>query len=227
MLKSKVQIKGRIIAEFVALKQLLGSVPTRMEFCEAMETDFYKSVKADRKNNPFGNYLEFLEMMATMGHFQDTELDEIGEEGKTFIHFIETTSMSQLYKIPVLLAFCRNGQFHISVSSREIVESIKAFYKNPQNGKDLLRNKNGMDYRDWSDERYEKLAYDNPVKFLCKTHGDIFELDQMTKDLRIVLDLRRNVESDGFMREVMDAISFKRSDFLNTRLANWEEDCDG
>lgn len=222
MLRTKDTLKDRVVSEFLELKNSLEYVPSRMEFYEMMDTDFYKSVKADRKSNPFVDFLGFLDNLVVMGHIEKDEIKHFGDQEKKFIRLIETTNMSQLYKIPVLLAFCKDNEFKMSITAQDIVESFKSFYSDSQNAKDLLRNKEGKNYKNWSDRDYEKKAYDNPVKYLCKTHGDIFEMDAKTKVLRIVLDLEECRKNTDFIEQILDAIHLRRSDFMNTRLAGFD-----
>lgn len=75
-------------------------------------------------NNPFRKYLEFL-----------YELDELTEDekhlyqsiGREFINLIETTNMTKVYKIPVLMTFYNNGNVRMAVTEDELLEWWKEF----------------------------------------------------------------------------------------------------
>lgn len=91
------QWKERIIVAFLRTKEEIGRVPSRMEFFESLETDFYKSKKANRKANPFVDYTGFLEGLVAQGYLKIEEVYQLSEDERRFVHFIETTSMVQLY----------------------------------------------------------------------------------------------------------------------------------
>ncbi|NDL67541.1 DEAD/DEAH box helicase family protein [Anaerotalea alkaliphila] len=207
MLTQKVKVRDQIRESFDVLAEELGRTPSRMEFYESMDTEFYRSVKATRMN-PFRDYIGFA---GNPG---------ISPEGIRFIRMLEQTNMSQLYKLPVFLAFHNQGDFRREVGPEELIASFREFYQDPQNARDLLRNKSGRDFRSWGDDRYGKLAYDNPVHFLTKTHSDIFVLEG--KRMRIRVEMEEDLGNPVFTDQVLDVIRFRRSDFLNTRVEKWE-----
>ena len=45
-----------------------------------------------------------------------------------FINFIENTSMSKTYEIPVLLAFYNNGDMKLKINDDDLYKSFKEFY---------------------------------------------------------------------------------------------------
>ncbi|BDR66248.1 hypothetical protein N072000002_04740 [Clostridium tetani] len=86
---------------------------------------------------------------------------------------IETTAMTKTYKVPLLLDFYNNGDFTLKVNEEEIYLSFKEFYKKPSNAIDLIRDKNGENYKEWEREEYLKIAK-NPRKAFINTVKEFF-----------------------------------------------------
>lgn len=84
---------------------------------------------------------------------------------------IETTSMSKSYKIPVFLAFYNEGNMKMKINEDDVYNSFYEFYYKGSNKVDMLRHKSTADFEKWGKKEFVKLAKDNPVKFLIKTHG--------------------------------------------------------
>ncbi len=70
--------------------------------------------------------------------------------GREFIRLIETTNMTKVYKMPVLMAFYNHGNIRMSVTEEEFLESWKAFFCTGTNWKDP---EPGISY-----ERFQKIT---------------------------------------------------------------------
>jgi hypothetical protein len=64
-----------------------------------------------------------------------------------------------------------------SLGEEDIYNSFKNFYSLGSSSIDLLNQKATEDFRTWEKKDWVKLAKDNPLKFLAKTHGDFFVID--------------------------------------------------
>ena len=89
-----------------------------------------------------------------------------------FIKFIENTSMSKTYKIPVLLAFYNNGEMKLEIDDEDLYRSFKEFYNKGSNGFDMLKDKSTSKFKTWPKKEYVSLARKNPIHFLCKSSSD-------------------------------------------------------
>jgi superfamily II DNA or RNA helicase len=219
MIHKKVKIIDEIKELYVSCKEELGHIPSRMEFFESLSDIQYRSIKAQSKANPFNKYLDFLSTMEP-GYLSG---DFINSDAHKFINMLETTGMSKLYKMPILLAFYNKGTFKMKINKDEVCQNFNEFYHNERNAVDLDRHKNTNSYKTWIKNDYWKLALDNPIHFLCKTHDDIFEFDAKTETMSIKLNLAPSLKDDFFLSQVEDAIHFRRSNFLDQLLSNKEK----
>lgn len=95
--------------------------------------DVYQTAISHSKDNPFKRYLEYLEEMEALSAEEESLLQGPGRE---FINLMETTNMSKVYKMPVLMAFYNHGNVRMSVSGEELLESWKEFFCTGTNWKD-------------------------------------------------------------------------------------------
>lgn len=101
-----------------------------------MDDDIYRMAVSHAKDNPFKDYLGFLQKMGELTEAEQSLCKGIGRE---FIHLLETTSMSKVYKIPVLMAFYNHGNVRMAVTEEELLASLKEFFSTGTNWKDLDR----------------------------------------------------------------------------------------
>ena len=71
-----------------------------------MDDGIYEIAIAHSKDNPFKKYLEFLKELDELNQDEEFFYKGIGRE---FISLLENTSMSKVYKMPVLMAFYNHG----------------------------------------------------------------------------------------------------------------------
>ena len=91
-----------------------------------------------------------------------------------FINYIETTNMSKVYKMPVLIAFYNHGKIRKSVTEEELLVSWKDFFSTGTNWKDLQDGITYEKYRCISDKEHLKKIIQMPVKFLLKSGVGFF-----------------------------------------------------
>ena len=100
------KIEDKIIDEFYRIKEYLGHRPSRLEVFTYMDDNIYANMKSKSKLNILNDYLGFLNKIEELN---TNERNLISTEAHNFIKKIETTSMSQTYKMPLLLAFYNDG----------------------------------------------------------------------------------------------------------------------
>ena len=121
--KATQKIEDKIVEEFFRIKEYLGHTPSRTDMFTYMDEDLYINIKKKSKLNIFRDYISFL---VKINEYEDTLKDTLGHE---FIKFIETTSMSKTYKLPVLLAFYNNGNMKLKINDEDLYKSFKEFSK--------------------------------------------------------------------------------------------------
>ncbi len=141
--KANQKIGDKIIEEYYRIKEYLGHTPLRTEMFTYMDEDLYSNLKKKSKLNIFRDYISFLNKI---NECESNLKDSLGYE---FIKFIETTSMSKTYKLPVLLAFYNNGNMKLKINDEDLYKSFKEFYSNGSNGVDMLKDKSTFKFKTW------------------------------------------------------------------------------
>jgi hypothetical protein len=214
MIASKVKIQDQIKELYLECKKDLGHSPSRMAFFESLDELTYISIKGLGKNSPFKNYIAFVEAMED-GFIPN---DFIDSDAYNYVRMIESTSMNKLYKIPILQAFYNAGTMKIEISMEDVCQSFYNFYLNKRHWPDIENDKSKKDFRQWTPEDYWTVARDNPINFLTKTHGEIFDYDATSKVMSIKLDLSEWLKDEFFIDQVKDAVDYRRAEFVDGRL---------
>ena len=94
-------------------------------------------------------------------------------EAGEFLRMIETTSMSRMYKVPLIRSFFRGDRIVFEPSSEDIARSFREFYSRDNNMVDFEGVKS-RERCEWTDSIWVKLASDNPIRFLCKSEPGFF-----------------------------------------------------
>ena len=92
-------------------------------------------------------------------------------KGAEFINMVETTRMQKSYKMPLLLAFCRDGKFKTVVNENDIYYSFQTYYEQGGYKVDMIKDQSSAGVYDVGGRRSGvKLAVMNPVKFMLNSH---------------------------------------------------------
>ena len=207
--KANQKIEDKITEEYFRIKEDLGHIPSRTEMFTYMDEDLYSNIKKKRKLNIFKDYISFL---AKINECKDSLKDSLGHE---FIKFIETTSMSKTYKLPVLLAFYNNGDMKLKINDDDLYKSFKEFYSRGSNGVDMLKDKSTSKFKTWEKKQYVNLARKNPVHFLCKSSSEFFYLDGDYVCLN--KELEKFFNNKEFVNSIKDAIDFRTKEYYKNR----------
>lgn len=211
--KKHLKVKDRIRNEFFRIKDLLGRRPSRIELFTYMDDDIYQMAMSHSKDNPFKRYFEYLKEMEML-NVEETRLYQgIGRE---FINLIETTNMSKVYKMPVLMAFYNHGDIRMAVSEEELLESWKEFFGTGTNWKDLEAGITYEKYCAISDKDHVKKILQMPVHFLQESGKGFFvKVDGLALALRN--ELRDVICQPGFAEQMKDVIEYRVMDYYQRR----------
>ena len=216
----EMKVKDKIKEQFEVVSDMLGHRPSRLELFTYMDDEVYKNIKSIKKEmNPFSNYLEYIKENDKL-----TDDEEIlyNSRGREFINMIETTSMSKTYKMPILLAFYNDGDIKMEISEYDIYKSFYDFYRKGSNKVDMLKDKGTSDFMNWDKKKYVRLAKNNPIKFLIKTHGDFFK----SKDgclISLQDDIRDIISNEAFKKHMKDAIDLRVATYYKNRFFSNEK----
>jgi len=129
---------------------------------------------------------------------------------------IETTSMSKSYKMPILLAFYNKGNIKMEIDEEDVYKSFYEFYHKGSNKVDMLRHKATSDFESWDKKKYIKLAKENPIKFLLKSHGDFFKVKEGAL-IALHDDMKDIIKNKAFAEHMKDAIELRVDKYYKER----------
>lgn len=212
LLARSMKLKDSVKEEFYRIKGELLKVPSREEFITFIDDDVYSEIRKNKNENPFRNYLEYLN---SLGELTEGEKELIGTFGAKFIKYIEETNMSKTYKMPILLAFYNNGYMKLSITEDDIYKSMKEFYSKASNQKDLLASKGTKEISSWTESQYIKKAKEMPLKALMNTGKDFFSYkgDEFT----LSENLLEFLNNYCFKENVLDAINMRVIEYYKNR----------
>lgn len=207
----------RIRREIQAVRDRLGHLPSRTELFLYMDEEVYDLCLRSPKDNPFRDY---------PGHLKAWELAEPSFEEQpekaAFVHLLETTSMSRIYKLPVLLAFLERDHLLREVDEERLLSTWKRFFSSGENWRDLAGVASFEDYQKISDRKHLQNILRNPVNFLIRSGEGFFE-----KGARDPIALSKtklpDLSDPELVREVADVIEYRKLDYLKRRLHEKED----
>ena len=214
--KKRLKLKDKIVNEYLRVKDLLERAPSRLELFTYMEDDVYQMAVTHSKENPFKRYLDFKN---GINELSDDEKEIYHGIGNEFISLIENTSMSKVYKMPVLMAFYNHGKVLMQVNEQQLLDSWKEFFSTGTNWKDL---ESGISYDRFiaiSDKEHIKKIIQMPVHFLQESGKGFF-----VKKEGCVLTLRDElngvVDNPVFVEQMKDVIDYRTMDYYQRRYRN-------
>ena len=135
--KRTLRVKDCIRGEYYRVKNLLDKSPSRLELFTYMDDDVYQLAMQHSKENPFKRYLDYKKELDELSEDESAFLQDIN--GREFIHLIETTNMTKVYKMPVLMAFYNHGDIRMEVTEQQLLVSWKEFFSTGTNGRTWTR----------------------------------------------------------------------------------------
>lgn len=218
--RKHLKLKDQIINEYFRVKELLGRRPDRMDLFTYMDDGIYEIVIVHSKDNPFKKYLEFLKELDELNQDEEVFYKGIGRE---FISLLENTSMSKVYKMPVLMAFYNHGNILMEVSEEQLLSSWKEFFSTGTNWKDLDKNMTIQKYNSISDKEHLKKILSMPVHFLLESGKGFFvKKDGVAIGLRE--ELRPIIDNPVMVCQMKDVIDYRAIDYYQRRYRQSQED---
>lgn len=211
--KKRLKLKDKIVNEYFRVKDLLEKAPSRLELFTYIEDDVYQMAVTHSKENPFKRYLDFKN---GINELSDGEKEIYHGIGNEFISLIENTSMSKVYKMPVLMAFYNNSNVLMKVSEKQLLSSWKEFFSTGTNWKDLDKNMTLQKYKDISDKEHLKKILAMPVHFLLESGKGFF-----VKNDDVILGLREElhplIDNPVMIQQMKDVIDYRTMDYYQRR----------
>lgn len=218
--RKHLKLKDQIINEYFRVKELLGRRPDRMDLFTYMDDGIYEIAIAHSKDNPFKKYLEFLKELEELNQDEEVFYKGIGRE---FISLLENTSMSKVYKMPVLMAFYNHGNILMEVSEEQLLSSWKEFFSTGTNWKDLDKNMTIQKYNSISDKEHLKKILSMPVHFLLES-GKGFFVKKDGAAIGLREELRPLIDNPVMVCQMKDVIDYRAMDYYQRRYRQSQED---
>lgn len=213
--EKEMKIEDKVKEEYFRIKDLVGHRPSRVDFLTYIEDNLYKDLRGSkRKYNPLNNYMQFLK---DNNELTSDEEELYNTRGREFINMIETTSMTKTYKMPLLLAFYNEGNVKMEITEDDVYKSFYDFYHKGSNKVDMLKDKSTKDFERWEKKRYVKLAKDNPIKNMLKTHGDFFE-GKEGYVMALEKGLEEAINNVSFKEQMKDAVECRVEGYYRNRI---------
>lgn len=214
--KKRLKLKDKIVNEYFRVKDLLEKAPSRMELFTYMEDDVYQMAVTHSKENPFKRYLDFKN---SINELSDDEKEIYHGIGNEFISLIENTSMSKVYKMPVLRAFYNHGKVLMQVNEQQLLDSWKEFFSTSTNWKDLESEISYERFIAISDKEHIKKIIQMPVHFLQES-GKGFFIKKEGCVLALRDELKDVVGNQVFVEQMKDVIDYRTMDYYQRRYRN-------
>lgn len=216
--KKHLKIKEQIVKEYFRIKENLGHRPSRMDLFTYMDDDIYQFTISHPKDNVFKDYLGFLRETGEIDESENFLVDGIAKE---FLNVLETTNMTKVYKMPVLMAFYNNGDMRLNVTDEQLLVSWKAFFDQNGNWKDLDKNMSYEKYKSMPDKAHLKKILTMPVHFLQESgQGFFVKRDGFAISLRS--ELERYIKNPVFVKQVKDVVEYRVMDYYRRRYREWQ-----
>ncbi len=211
--KKRLKLKDKIVNEYFRVKDLLEKAPSRLELFTYMEDDVYQKAVTHSKENPFKIYLDFKN---GINELSDDEKEIYHGIGNEFINLTENTSMSKVYKMPVLMAFYNHGKVLMQVNEQQLLDSWKEFFSTGTNWKDLESEISYERFIAISDKEHIKKIIQMPVHFLLESgKGFFIKKDGCVLALRD--ELKDVVGNPVFVEQMKDVIDYRTMDYYQRR----------
>lgn len=212
--KRTLRVKDCIRGEYYRVKNLLDKSPSRLELFTYMDDDVYQLAMQHSKENPFKRYLDYKKELDELSEDESAFLQDIN--GRDFIHLIETTNMTKVYKMPVLMAFYNHGDIRMEVTEQQLLASWKEFFSTGTNWKDLDKDMTYEKYMAISDKEHINKILKMPVHFL-QLSGSGFFVRRDGCALALSEKLQDVIDNPVFVDQMRDVIRYRTMDYYQRR----------
>lgn len=220
MNQQKLSYKEQIRQEYFKVKELLGTVPSRMELFTYMEDAVYQYCVSHSKENIFQHYLDFLYELKELTPEEEAVYSCIGRE---FLTILETTQMQKSYKMPILYSIYNHGSIRMQVTEDEVLQSWKEFFNTGTNWKDLSEDDISFDdFKRMTDKQHLSRAKSMPIHHLIKS-GNGLLVKQSEYAIGLREDLTEVISNPAFKRHMEDILAYRTMEYYRRRYHKREE----
>ena len=211
MSRNAMTLEQRFMEEYERIREMKGHRPSRMDLFTEMDGEVLDKLK--KSGNPLRNYFAWLH---DHGFLNDREAVLYDSSARDIIHTLETTNMSRLYKMPVLMAFIDGKTVRDHADDSRILEIWKQFFAVNENWKDLSGIRSLEEYRKIPDKEHLSNIRKNPVHFLNKSSKGVFVSDG-NGGLMLGEEYRQFLQDPELRKQWEDIISYRTLEYLRNR----------
>ena len=210
MEKGRQPLRIAIKEEYYRIKELLGKRPNRVELFENMAAHIYEQCLKHPKESPFKRYLDFL---ADLNELTPAELEVRGTVAEEFLQEIANTSMTKVYKMPVLLALLDENCLKARLTYADILPVWKSFFAHGRNWVDLPHIESYQAYQKLKDSWHLAKIKNMPVRFLQS------EFLESRDGWAIVLcgAMEQYLANEAVFRHFQDIVEYRAKDYYRRR----------
>ena len=168
------------------------------------------------KENPFRQYLSFLQELNELTELEKEVYSGIGRE---FLQLIETTDMQKAYKMPILYAFYNHGNIKMQLKDEDVLKAWKEFFDKDLNWRDLVANYSYDEYKELDDKFHLKKAKTMPIHFL-KASGKGFFIEKEGFTISLREELRPVIDNIAFKYHFKDILDYRTMEYYRRRYEN-------
>lgn len=192
--------------EYQEIKIKLNKVPT------ILEVYTYSKYPVSLYIHEFKTWYNFIKQMGDLTLNQKL----YSFEAIDFLKFLEKTSMTKSYKIPLLFSIFKNNLTE-SVTLEEIGREFKEFYSYERHGKDL-NNKKHSGYKSWEIKQFSSLAKNNPIKYITadKEGKKYFEFINNIFSLKESL-FKEILNEKELHKDILERIEYRKNNFFSRK----------
>lgn len=202
---------------FDEVMDTLGRVPTRLELFSALDEEQISYCFRHTRDNPFRQYLSFLQKKGLLDLKRKSWLDS---PAGRFVHMLETTSMSKVYKMPLLMSFLsqdENGEMDLlqDVDEQQALKAWKSFFSRAGHWVDL-KCESLQQFETIPDRVHLRNIRSNPVHFLLKSEAEFF-VQRPGSLLGLADSLLPWLKNADLAADIQDVLSFRAARYYAGR----------
>ena len=207
--------KLTIKEDFYKVMEMVGHVPSRVELFTNMDDEIYNYCILHSSDNIYKNYWSFLNDENLLNDEQKEIYNSISYD---FLHEVEITSMTKIYKMPVLKAFYDEDKEILKekLSEEELLSAWKKFFNENCNWKDLSKDISFEEYKNISDKTHLANIKKNPVTFLIRSGKGLFE-GSSEYPIKLREDLIPYLSNKALIKDFLDIIDYRTYDYYSRR----------
>lgn len=191
--------------DYKNLMETLEKIPTLMDTYTFGEIPIHMYIKT------FKSWYNFQKEMGVLSEKQKS----YSQKSIDFLNFLETTSMTKSYKMPLFLSLFEN--LEKSQTLEEIGRYFKKFYLSQEHRKDL-NNKKHIEWERWDNKKFEKLAEDNPIKYLTEKGKNIEFFTYKDKIFSLDDNLYKEIiKNDELLKEIRERIEYRVINYFSRK----------